>query len=159
MGTEDNSDREMIARLREKGEVLLYLIDIDGFKEVNDRHGHMTGDHLLQVLAKRFRDIQRAGETVARLGGDEFAFVVTGSPETSASHPYVPLAKRIIAQVRMPVPLNRGSVTVGCSIGIAAFPETAGDYLSLLSQADKAMYATKRSGKNGYRKFEQPWRD
>jgi GGDEF domain-containing protein len=86
---------------------VLYLIDIDGFKEVNDRYGHMTGDHLLQVIAQRFRDIQRAWEMVARVGGDEFAF-----------------------------------------------PGTASDVCSLMVQADKAMYAIKKSGKNSFRKFD-----
>lgn len=135
-------------------EVVLYLVDIDGFKEVNDRYGHITGDHLLQVLAKRFRDIQRAGEMVARVGGDEFAFLVDGNTQDFGYYPYEPLAERIIAQASEPVELSEGAVTVGCSVGIATFPGTASDYCSLVSQADKAMYATKKSGKNGFRKFD-----
>lgn len=135
-------------------EVVLYLADIDGFKEVNDRYGHMAGDHLLQVLAKRFREIQRAGEMVARVGGDEFAFLVDGNTQDFGYYPYEPLAERIIAQASEPVELNEGSVIVGCSVGIATFPGTAGDFCSLISQADKAMYATKKSGKNGFCKFD-----
>lgn len=136
-----------------KGEVVLYLVDIDGFKSVNDRHGHMAGDHLLQVISNRFRQIQRAGEMVARVGGDEFAFLVDGTPEPSGGYPVEPLAERIIAQVSEPVALSKGDVTVGCSIGISMFPGTAGDLCTLMTQADKAMYAVKYSGKNGFRKY------
>lgn len=136
------------------GEVVLYLVDIDGFKEVNDRYGHIAGDHLLQVLANRFRDIQRAGEMVARVGGDEFAFLVDGNTQELGYYPCEPLAERIIAQASEPVELSEGPVTVGCSVGIATFPGTAADFGSLISQADKAMYATKKAGKNGFRKFD-----
>lgn len=141
-------------RRNHKGEVVLYVIDIDGFKDVNDRYGHMTGDHLLQVIANRLRDIQRAGEMVARVGGDEFAFLISGNMENAGNYPYEPLAERIIAQVKEPVEMSKGAVTVGCSVGVATFPGTANDFCSLLSQADKAMYATKRSGRNGFRKFD-----
>lgn len=143
-----------LQRRNQTGEVVLYLVDIDGFKEVNDQYGHMTGDHLLQVISERFRQIQRAGEMVARVGGDEFAFLVDGTTEESDSYPFEPLAERIIAQVSQPVELNTGTVTVGCSIGISTFPGTADDVCSLMSQADKAMYSVKNSGKNGFRKFD-----
>lgn len=140
-------------RRNQRGEVVLYLIDIDGFKEVNDRYGHMTGDHLLQVIAKRLKDIRRAGELVARVGGDEFAFLVAGDIDDSGHYQPDALARRIIAQVREPVELSEGQVTVGCSVGIATFPGTADDFCTLVSQADQAMYRAKKSGKNGFRKF------
>lgn len=143
-----------LQRRNQAGEVALYLVDIDGFKEVNDQYGHMAGDHLLQVISERFRQIQRAGEMVARVGGDEFAFLVEGTADDSESYPFEPLAERIIAQVSEPVELNKGTVTVGCSIGISTFPGTADDFCSLMSQADKAMYTVKNSGKNGFRKFD-----
>lgn len=143
-----------LQRRNQAGEVVLYLVDIDGFKEVNDQYGHMAGDHLLQVISERFRQIQRAGEMVARVGGDEFAFLVEGTADDSESYPFEPLAERIIAQVSEPVELNKGMVTVGCSIGISMFPGTADDFCSLMSQADKAMYTVKNSGKNGFRKFD-----
>ncbi|MCK7551587.1 sensor domain-containing diguanylate cyclase [Marinobacter goseongensis] len=135
------------------GEVVLYLVDIDGFKNVNDCHGHMAGDHLLQVISDRFRQIQRAGEMVARVGGDEFAFLVDGTREGGDNYPVEPLAERIIAQVSDPVPMSKGEVTVGCSIGISMFPGTARDFCSLMAQADKAMYAVKYSGKNGFQTY------
>lgn len=141
-------------RRNQRGEVVLYLIDIDGFKEVNDRYGHMTGDHLLQVISKRLRDIRRAGELVARVGGDEFAFLVAGDIDDPGQYYPDALAQRIIAQVREPVELSEGQVTVGCSVGIAAFPGTADDFCSLVYQADKAMYSAKKSGKNGFRTFD-----
>lgn len=143
-----------LQRRNQGGEVVLYLVDIDGFKEVNDQYGHMAGDHLLQVISERFRQIQRAGEMVARVGGDEFAFLVDGATDDTGSYPFEPLAERIIEQVSEPVELIKGTVTMGCSIGISTFPGTADDFFSLVSQADKAMYAIKNSGKNGFRKFD-----
>jgi len=143
-----------LQRRNQTGEVVLYLVDIDGFKEVNDQYGHMAGDHLLQVISERFQQIQRAGEMVARVGGDEFAFLVDGTMEEAGSYPFEPLAERMIAQVSQPVELSTGTVTVGCSIGISTFPGTADDFCSLMSQADKAMYSVKNSGKNGFRKFD-----
>lgn len=143
-----------LQRRNQTGEVVLYLVDIDGFKEVNDQYGHMAGDHLLQVVSERFRQIQRSGEMVARVGGDEFAFLVDGTTDDAGSYPFEPLAERIIVQVSKPVELNKGTVTVGCSIGISTFPGTADDFCSLMSQADKAMYSVKNSGKNGFRKFD-----
>ncbi|MEQ9547855.1 MAG: diguanylate cyclase [Marinobacter sp.] len=151
---ESLEDAIALQRRSQDGEVVLYLVDIDGFKDVNDQYGHMTGDHLLQVLSNRFWQIQRAGEMVARVGGDEFAFLVDGTTEGSGSYPFEPLAERIIAEAREPVKLSDGTVTVGCSIGIATFPGTADDVCSLMAQADKAMYSVKNSGKNGFRKFD-----
>lgn len=143
-----------LQRRNQTGEVVLYLVDIDGFKEVNDRHGHLAGDHLLQVISERFRQVQRAGEMVARVGGDEFAFLVDGTTDDANTYPFEPLAERIIAQVSEPVALNKETVTVGCSIGISTFPGSADDFGTLMSQADKAMYSVKHSGKNGFRKFD-----
>ncbi len=117
-------------------------------------NGHMTGDHLLQVIAKRLKDILRAGELVARVGGDEFAFLVAGDIDKPGHYQHDALARRIIAQVREPVELSEGQVTVGCSVGVATFPGTADDFCALVSQADKAMYSAKKSGKNGFRKFD-----
>ncbi|PVY70074.1 PAS domain S-box-containing protein/diguanylate cyclase (GGDEF)-like protein [Tamilnaduibacter salinus] len=152
---EESLERAIAQQRRtRKGEVVLYLVDLDGFKAVNDQYGHMAGDHLLQVISERLRTIQRAADMVARVGGDEFVFLADGDTEATGICPYKPLAERIIGQVSEPIELNDGIVTVNCSVGISTLPGTADDASSLMVQADQAMYATKRSGKNGFRKFD-----
>jgi diguanylate cyclase (GGDEF)-like protein len=126
----------------------LVLLDIDGFKAVNDRHGHPAGDALLQVIAARLRLNLRQGDTVARLGGDEFALIV-GELED------MPVLMRrcheLGASLAEPYPLvsAHGSIVVrvSASIGIALWSETAGDE-ALIQAADRALYRAKEGGKN-----------
>jgi diguanylate cyclase (GGDEF)-like protein len=127
---------------------LLY-IDIDGFKPVNDRHGHTTGDRLLQEIAQRLNNHVRRSDTVARLGGDEFSVileVVKGPDE--ALH----IGEQLCRQLAMPFSLNvQNAVTevqVGGSIGFALYPLHGSNRETLLACADTAMYSAKRSGRN-----------
>ncbi len=127
----------------------LALLDIDGFKGVNDRHGHPAGDALLQAIAARLRLNLRTEDTVARLGGDEFALIVSEIEDVPV------LMKRcdeLGARLAEPYPLvsAQGSVVahVSASIGIALWTaETAGDE-ALIQAADRALYQAKESGKN-----------
>ncbi|WKE64265.1 sensor domain-containing diguanylate cyclase [Gallaecimonas kandeliae] len=132
-------------------QLALYLVDIDGFKAVNDSQGHQAGDRLLVTLAHRYRQLQREGDLVFRLGGDEFAFLIE-APGTLAVEP---LAKRILEASSQPLELPLGTVQVGCSIGIAVFPTQASDADSLVAMADTAMYQVKKTGKKGFRLFER----
>jgi len=132
--------------------IALYLIDLDGFKKVNDSYGHPAGDILLKLLAKRFKQIQRAGEMVCRLGGDEFAFIIEGMGEIEIE----PLAKRIMEAACQSFELDKSvTVNVGCSIGISTFPNSATDSNTLVSQADIALYSVKKSEKGGYKIFNK----
>ncbi len=134
---------------RGDGRVAVLLLDLDGFKHVNDTLGHAVGDELLQIVGRRIASTVRAGETVARLGGDEFAVVCESAPHDD--DPEV-LATRILTLLRMPVHLAGREVAVDVSIGIAiAAPDD--DEQSLLRNADSAMYAAKSSGKSGVRRF------
>lgn len=129
----------------------LLFVDLDGFKPVNDTHGHHVGDLLLKAIAVRMIDVLRALDTVARLGGDEFALILE---EPASAEDAVASAERLLRRLRQPyelipaegaVPLT---VTIGASIGLAVFPDDAGDAETLLRRADDAMYAGKRGGKN-----------
>ena len=133
---------------RKNSKLALVFVDLDGFKEVNDRYGHDAGDALLIQLAGRLRTNLRASDLVARLGGDEFVVVVE---EVQESAPIEIVAKKLLAEVVRPYPLTSGEVTVTASIGISIFPDDAADAPSLLKHADTAMYAAKQAGKNTWR--------
>lgn len=127
-------------------DVALYLIDLDGFKAINDTHGHLVGDDVLKTLARRFKHLQRSHELVCRLGGDEFAWLAEDRRPIETT----PLAERIMAAVGKPIRIGYQSFSLRCCIGISRFAETAGDKTALLSQADDVMYRIKRSGRSGY---------
>lgn len=130
-------------------ELALYMIDLDGFKSVNDSYGHQAGDQLLKTLATAFKMIQRESEFVCRFGGDEFAWLAEGAGKVITE----PLAERIMQVIHQPVRLHQATVQIGCCIGISVFPDYAPDADSLISQADAAMYSVKKSGKDGYKTF------
>ena len=115
------------------------LIDLDGFKEVNDTLGHEVGDLLLVAVAQRLGGCVRATDTVARLGGDEFVMVLDGSDPAAADE----VAERMAAALREPVAVEGHELTVGASIGIAD-GRTGDDPSVLLRRADIAMYAAKK---------------
>lgn len=129
--------------------VALLVIDLDGFKAINDQYGHAAGDHLLKTLGARFAECQRKSDLVCRIGGDEFAWVV----ESGLAVRPEPLAERIIELVREPVEFDGHALQVGCSIGASLCPEQAKDAHSLFQQADAAMYQVKKKGKNGFRLY------
>lgn len=133
------------------------LVDLDGFKQVNDMHGHDAGDELLRQVAVRLRNSIRASDTPARLGGDEFILLL---PDLERPEMAVTVAEKIITCVAEPVSLGTTTVSVSASVGIAIYrpesPATLEVAMNLLRQADSAMYAAKRGGKNGWRFAEQP---
>ena len=119
---------------------LLYL-DLDGFKEVNDRYGHAMGDTVLREVAQRLKPQMRAGETLARLGGDEFAILMRGGADAAAARA---LAERVVAALREPLALPGGAqVEIGLSVGIAVQGAGELDADRLLEQADHALYRSK----------------
>jgi diguanylate cyclase (GGDEF)-like protein/PAS domain S-box-containing protein len=123
---------------------LLYM-DLDGFKQVNDRHGHASGDLLLQQAAQRIRHCVRQTDTVARLGGDEFVALLYGV--TDLDHATT-VGEKIRASLEQPFELGGMLAHLTVSIGIAHYPEDGRDKQSLLHHADDAMYAAKRQGGN-----------
>lgn len=134
----------------------ILLVDLDGFKQVNDTYGHDAGDELLRQVAARLRQSIRASDTPARLGGDEFILLL---PDLERPEMAVTVAEKIISCVAEPIALGATTVTVSASVGIAIYrpesPATLELAMSLLRQADGAMYEAKRGGKNGWRFAEQ----
>src|SRR6185436_4266639 len=131
---------------------LLYL-DIDGFKPVNDGHGHLAGDELLRQIAARLRGAVRAEDTVARLGGDEFGALLEAPVDAAA---VLRKAQELVALLAAPFALalpGRAATTVqvGASVGAALFPAHGRSVDELVHAADEAMYQAKRGGKNACR--------
>jgi diguanylate cyclase (GGDEF)-like protein/PAS domain S-box-containing protein len=134
---------------RTGGEVTVCVLDLDGFKAVNDRHGHAAGDRLLAEIAARLTRVVRAGETIARLGGDEFALLLSGPPADA-------FFDRIRAAVGASVTLAEGTVRVSASLGVArSRPGQRVDGDRLLRQADQALYRAKALGKDRTSLFEE----
>ena len=136
-----------IARARRTGLPLAVLaLDLDGFKAINDRHGHPAGDAtLLQVAARLQRTIRRS-DLVARLGGDEFAVIAT---DLNGPAPIVRLARRLGAALRVPIHLEDAVAEIDVSIGVAFYPGDGETTEQLLARADAALYAAKRE-RTGY---------
>ncbi|HKR29585.1 MAG TPA: EAL domain-containing protein [Terriglobales bacterium] len=123
---------------------LLYL-DLDGFKEVNDTCGHVTGDLLLEQVASRLRSVLSTEDELYRLGGDEFAALLTQAASVAESGR---VAAALLSSLDSPFRVGNQELRISGSIGISCFPTPAPDHTSLLQQADSAMYVAKRSGRN-----------
>lgn len=141
-----------LAKRRREGFALMY-IDLDGFKDVNDRYGHLVGDRLLGAAAQSLRETLREVDTVARLGGDEFTTILPGADHSTAATIVAEKLIRGLRETRVPINDTGETIGISASIGIAFYPHTATDLDTLISLADKAMYAAKKSGKAGYRIF------
>lgn len=123
-------------------QVALLMIDLNGFKQVNDRMGHHVGDLLLQHVARQLSGRVRRSDTVARTGGDEFAVVLEGPTSRSeARH----VSRSLLNLLEQPITLENRVVEMGSSVGLAMFPEDAKDEESLCIQADLRMYDAKRA--------------
>jgi diguanylate cyclase (GGDEF)-like protein/PAS domain S-box-containing protein len=128
----------------------LLFIDLDMFKEVNDRLGHAAGDQMLQEVARRINACVRATDTVARLGGDEFTVILTDVTRP----PHIEtIAVEILDELRKPFALAAGEAIISGSIGITVFPGDAASPDELVRNADEAMYASKNAGRNRYQFF------
>lgn len=131
-----------IAHAAETGDGLAVLyLDLDGFKEVNDRGGHGTGDRVLREVGQRLQQGLRQGDLVARVGGDEFVAVLPGCRDSRAARI---IADDLRARLGSPCTLPDGPFRPDASIGIAFFPRDGTDAETLLAHADRAMYMAKR---------------
>jgi len=141
-----------LAQARRSGrEVGVALLDLDGFKPINDQHGHSTGDLILVEVATRLRQAVRETDTVARLGGDEFVLVLTGV--TSRKEVELML-NRVLDALADPYPIGEDTVQLSASIGLTLYPDDEADADTLLRHADQAMYAAKQAGRNRWHAFD-----
>ena len=133
------------------GKLAILFLDLDRFKYVNDTLGHLIGDELLKVVAKRLHNCIRDADTVARLGGDEFAIICTGVQDKEE---VAGLAERICAAIKEPYDLGGMQAVVDVSIGISCAPDDARGSDELMKHADVALYRAKADGRGVYRFFE-----
>jgi diguanylate cyclase (GGDEF)-like protein/PAS domain S-box-containing protein len=148
----DRLQQAMPQAQRRGQQLVVVFLDLDGFKAINDNHGHKAGDRLLMTVASRMKQVLREGDTLARLGGDEFIAVLTDFADIEAS---IPTLTRLLAAAAQPVHLGDIMLKVSASLGITVYPQTEDiDADQLLRQADQAMYQAKLAGKNRYHIFD-----
>ena len=137
--------RVALGEARRRGSaVALVILDVDGFKAVNDAFGHSVGDEVLRTLGARLADGLRATDTAARIGGDEFALVM---PNIASRRAVETTVRKRLHVVQQPVVVRRRKVKIGVSAGVALYPDDARDSDTLIRHADSAMYAAKREGR------------
>lgn len=146
----DRLDQAIFTARRKEHKVALLLLDLDRFKQVNDRYGHAAGDRVLETLAQRLRNAVRGMDTVARLGGDEFVILL---PEIRELGEAEIVAEKILQITDMPVLHGQLQYQVGASIGISLYPDHGENSETLLNRADFAMYASKQQGGHQTRAF------
>ncbi|MET0014852.1 MAG: diguanylate cyclase [Sedimenticola sp.] len=135
---------------RNRCRIALLFMDLDGFKEVNDRHGHESGDLVLQETAKRLQNCLREEDTVGRMGGDEFTVILNNLADREDA---AGVAEKLIQAIDEPYEIADEIQQIGISIGVAIYPEDTEVMDTLMQYADDAMYRVKRSGKNSFRYY------
>ena len=145
--------RHGMAQAQRRGKLLAVVyLDLDGFKAINDTHGHAAGDLLLIALATRMKQTLREGDTLARIGGDEFVAVLIDLEDMPASQP---MLTRLLDAAAQPIPFGDLRLQVSASLGVTFYPQAEElDADQLLRQADQAMYLAKVAGKNRYCRFD-----
>lgn len=141
----DRLKEEIKKATRARNKFALMYIDLDGFKEVNDKYGHKTGDNLLIQVVQRVSVCIRACDTFSRLGGDEFTIILT---ELNSVEDIDFVATKVLAVINQSFQLGVNKAMISASIGVSVFPEHTNDSDTLISLADSAMYLAKTQGKN-----------
>ena len=148
----DRLQQAMAQAQRRSQQLAVVYLDLDGFKTINDQHGHDAGDQVLVKLAQRMKQALREGDSLARLGGDEFVAVLIDLEDQAAC---LPLLSRLLSACAQSVQVGELSLQVSASLGVTFYPQAQEiDPDQLLRQADQAMYQAKLSGKNRYHFFD-----
>ena len=148
----DRLRQGMVLAQRNTRLLAVAFLDLDGFKAINDHHGHAAGDQLLIAAATAMKQVLREGDTLARIGGDEFVAVLLDLTDIQAS---VPLLVRLLTAAAQSVPVGERVLQVSASVGVTFYPQAEDiDAEQLLRQADQAMYQAKLAGKNRYHVFD-----
>lgn len=149
---EESAKKSLARASRFKKKIAILMMDLDHFKKVNDTLGHEVGDLLIKEVASRFIAAIREMDTLARLGGDEFAIIID---ELKESTDVEFIAKKLIAVTNEPFFIKNHTIHISVSVGIAVFPEAAKTVRELMNNADSALYAAKKSGRNTFCYFEK----
>lgn len=143
----DRLEQALAQSRRNGGHLAMLFIDLDGFKEINDRLGHTAGDEVLETIGRRLKNLLRSADTAARLGGDEFGLVlskIVGRQDAEL------VAGKVLEIISAPLVVRGESCYLGASIGISVYPEHGSSADELISRADTAMYKVKHSGKGSF---------
>jgi diguanylate cyclase (GGDEF)-like protein len=132
----------------EDNSIVVFFVDLDDFKRVNDVYGHDAGDRVLVAVAVRLVSVFRDGDYVARVGGDEFVVVAPGVKDMTS---IASMADKVVKSLNEPLSITEGPVSVSISVGVALFPEHGHSSRELINRADEAMYLIKRTGKGAWR--------
>jgi len=146
----DHMTMAIASAFRNSKSFAVMFVDLDRFKDVNDSLGHMVGDELLIKVGKRLKSSIRSIDTVARFGGDEFTIIL---PEINHDHDAAVISEKVLERLSSPFTIEGQDFFVGASIGITIYPNDAKDEITLLRNADMAMYRAKEEGRNTYRFF------
>lgn len=146
-----NSLTETLSLARRHGlRFWVVFIDLDHFKQINDRFGHRAGDRLLETITARLKNLLRQDDIIGRYGGDEFVLLLRGGPDARLG---TPLLDRIMQVVCEPVEFEGHSLQVTCSLGVTSYPEDGDSADLMIARADTAMYLAKTSGRNLYQLY------
>ena len=149
---EDRLQQAIAYTNRHESQLAVLIIDLDGFKYINDTVGHQCGDQVLIEVARRLRSVIRRTDTVARIGGDEFCLVLSDLRRSSDSFQ---VAHTCLDILRKPLMIAEHEYSISASIGISCYPEHGTEPEMLQQNADTAMYHAKFNGKNGFQVFTQ----
>jgi diguanylate cyclase (GGDEF)-like protein/PAS domain S-box-containing protein len=144
-------NQAMIQSKSNKSSLAIVFLDLDGFAEINNTHGHSLGDELLVILSYRLKDALRECDTLSRFGGDEFVAVLTNLEEIPD---FEPVIERMLKAASRPMTINGNLLKVSASIGVTLYPLDNTDADQLIRHADQAMYIAKQQGKNCYHLFD-----
>lgn len=133
-------------------QIAVFFLDLDYFKEVNDKLGHMVGDELLAKVGERLRDVLRAGEIVSRVGGDEF---LISSTRIRSSKQTAKIAERLVDTLHKPFIVDKHKIHIAVSIGISIYPQDGQSLTVLIRNADIAMYFAKNKGRDRFVFFDE----
>ena len=147
----DRLHQAIVQSQRWQRRIGVVFLDLDGFKTINDTHGHVAGDSLLITVAQRIKSALREGDTLARIGGDEFVAVLV---DLEGPHDCEPLLDRMLKAAATPVWVGDALLQVSASMGVTIYPQDGAEPELLVRHADQAMYLAKQAGKNRYHLFD-----
>jgi len=147
----DRLTQAMDHATRNSRSIAVLFLDLDGFKAINDRHGHHAGDELLIAVSNQLSVSLRDGDTLSRIGGDEFVVVLSDIEKIQDCEP---ILERLLQAASSPFTVNNTELKVSASIGVTIYPQDSADADVLMRHADQAMYVAKQEGKNRYHLFD-----